>query len=66
MIENRFKKGLGRGLSSLIGDSSKKIETNKIVLITSLRIVKCLSLLGLNLSCIIIKLYLNLKIKTKL
>jgi len=30
MIENRFKKGLGRGLSSLIGDSSKKVETNKI------------------------------------
>ena len=30
MIENRFKKGLGRGLSSLIGDSSKKIGTNKI------------------------------------
>ena len=30
MIENRLKKGLGRGLSSLIGDSSKKIETNKI------------------------------------
>ena len=30
MIENRFKKGLGRGLSSLIGDSSRKIETNKI------------------------------------
>jgi len=30
MIENRFKKGLGRGLSSLIGDSSQKIETNKI------------------------------------
>ena len=30
MIENRFKKGLGRGLSSLIGDSSKKIETNKV------------------------------------
>ena len=30
MIENRFKKGLGRGLSSLLGDSSKKIETNKI------------------------------------
>ena len=30
MIENRFKKGLGRGLSSLIGDSPKKIETNKI------------------------------------
>ena len=30
MIKNRFKKGLGRGLSSLIGDSSKKIETNKI------------------------------------
>ena len=30
MIENRFKKGLGRGLSSLIGDTSIKIETNKI------------------------------------
>ena len=30
MIENRFKKGLGRGLSSLIGDASKKIERNKI------------------------------------
>jgi len=30
MIENRFKKGLGRGLSSLIGDTSKKIESNKI------------------------------------
>ena len=30
MIENRFKKGLGRGLSSLIGDSPKKIVTNKI------------------------------------
>ena len=30
MIENRIKKGLGRGLSSLLGDSTKKIETNKI------------------------------------
>ena len=30
MIENRIKKGLGRGLSSLIGDASKKIETNKV------------------------------------
>ena len=30
MIESRLKKGLGRGLSSLIGDASKKIETNKI------------------------------------
>ena len=27
MIENRLKKGLGRGLSSLIGDNSKKIQT---------------------------------------
>ena len=26
MIENRLKKGLGRGLSSLLGDSVKKIE----------------------------------------
>ena len=30
MIDNRLKKGLGRGLSSLLGDASKKIETNKI------------------------------------
>ena len=30
MIENRLKKGLGRGLSSLIGDNSKKIQTNKV------------------------------------
>jgi len=29
-VENRLKKGLGRGLSSLLGDSLKKIETNKI------------------------------------
>jgi len=29
-MENRLKKGLGRGLSSLLGDTSKKIETNKI------------------------------------
>ena len=29
-MENRLKKGLGRGLSSLLGDSSKKINTNKI------------------------------------
>ena len=32
MIENRLKKGLGRGLSSLLGDTSKKIETNKIAI----------------------------------
>ena len=30
MIESRFKKGLGRCLSSLIGDSSKSIKTNKV------------------------------------
>ena len=29
-MENRLKKGLGRGLSSLLGDTSKKINTNKI------------------------------------
>ena len=29
-MENRLKKSLGRGLSSLLGDSSRKIETNKI------------------------------------
>ena len=32
MIESRIKKGLGRGLSSLLGDSSKKIETNKVLI----------------------------------
>tara|TARA_Y100000590_G_scaffold59911_1_gene63714 strand:+ start:789 stop:1637 length:849 start_codon:yes stop_codon:yes gene_type:complete len=32
MIENRLKKGLGRGLSSLLGDNTKKIETNKILI----------------------------------
>ena len=31
-MENRLKKGLGRGLSSLLGDSGKKIETNKILI----------------------------------
>ena len=29
-MENRLKKGLGRGLSSLLGDSTKKVETNKV------------------------------------
>ena len=29
-MENRLKKGLGRGLSSLLGDSTNKIETNKV------------------------------------
>jgi len=29
-MENRLKKGLGRGLSSLLGDSAKKVDTNKI------------------------------------
>ena len=30
-MDNRLKKGLGRGLSSLLGDSSsKKIQTNKV------------------------------------
>ena len=30
-MENRLKKGLGRGLSSLLGDVSKKnVETNKV------------------------------------
>ena len=32
MIESRLKKGLGRGLSSLLGDSSKKVETNKVLI----------------------------------
>ena len=30
MVGTRLKKGLGRGLSSLLGDSEKKIETNKV------------------------------------
>ena len=30
MIENRLKKGLGRGLSSLLGDSTDKVATNKV------------------------------------
>jgi len=29
-MENRLKKGLGRGLSSLLGDAQKKLETNKV------------------------------------
>jgi len=29
-MENRLKKGLGRGLSSLLGDAQKKVETNKV------------------------------------
>mgnify|MGYP001356418700 CR=1 FL=1 len=32
MIENRLKKGLGRGLSSLLGDNSNKVETNKVAI----------------------------------
>ena len=32
MNESRLKKGLGRGLSSLLGDNTKKIETNKILI----------------------------------
>jgi len=35
MVGNKLKRGLGRGLSSLIGDEVKNIETNK-VLITDL------------------------------
>ena len=31
-MESRFKKGLGRGLSSLLGDETKKIETNKVAI----------------------------------
>tara|TARA_B100000029_G_C17447881_1_gene913896 strand:+ start:178 stop:1026 length:849 start_codon:yes stop_codon:yes gene_type:complete len=30
VIDNKLRKGLGRGLSSLLGDSSKKVETNKV------------------------------------
>ena len=29
-MESRLKKGLGRGLSSLLGDTEKKIESNKV------------------------------------
>ena len=31
-MENRLKKGLGRGLSSLLGDTKRKVETNKILI----------------------------------
>ena len=31
-MESRLKKGLGRGLSSLLGDSKKKIQTNKVAI----------------------------------
>ena len=31
-MENRLKKGLGRGLSSLLGDSNKKVEKNKVAI----------------------------------
>ena len=31
-MESSLKKGLGRGLSSLLGDSSKKINTIKIAI----------------------------------
>ena len=31
-MENRLKKGLGRGLSSLLGDTQKKVETNKVAI----------------------------------
>jgi len=30
MVDTRLKKGLGRGLSSLLGDTEKQVETNKI------------------------------------
>ena len=32
MDSNKIKKGLGRGLSSLLGDETQKIETNKILI----------------------------------
>ena len=32
MINTKLKKGLGRGLSSLLGDTSKKVETNKVAI----------------------------------
>ena len=31
-MEIKLKKGLGRGLSSLLGDSTKKVETNKVLI----------------------------------
>ena len=32
MVENRLKKGLGRGLSSLLGDSPDKSKTDKVLI----------------------------------
>ena len=31
-MERRLKKGLGRGLSSLLGDTNRKVETNKVAI----------------------------------
>ena len=31
-MNSRLKKGLGRGLSSLLGDSSEKIDINKVLI----------------------------------
>ena len=36
-MENRLKRGLGRGLSSLLGDTKNKIETNKVTIKDLLR-----------------------------
>jgi len=32
MMDSRIKKGLGRGLSSLLGDTEKKVNTNKVAI----------------------------------
>ena len=57
---------LGAGISILSSKNiaKKKTAKNRIALITILFIGSSLLLVGLNLSCIIIKLYLNSTIKT--
>ena len=44
-MENRLKKGLGRGLSSLLGDNHQKVETNKISIkdLLGLTIIGCMT-----------------------
>ena len=58
--------GTGISILSSKNTAKNKIKTIKIVFIIKLLFTRPLSDLGLNLSCIITKLYLDSKIKTKL
>ena len=56
--------GVGKSILSSKNIPKKKIKIIKIVLIIKFLLIKLLLGLGLNLSCIIAKLYLHSKIKT--